>query len=121
MKSFPARVYEWLENSAMKQKNKEYRRRFSIHQTARLGYLPHIVFMGNIEIGAHSYFNSGYIKTGENSKVTIGKWCAIGYNVSIQSISNSIEYPSSPDNPWPAREGSICIGDHVWIGSNVSI
>lgn len=121
MQSFLAKIYDWLEQAANKQKDKEYRRRFRIHQTARLGYLPHIIFKGNIEIGPHSYFNSGRISSGQNSEVKIGEWCAIGYNVNIHAITHDPESATGPEDQRPAIEGSIIIGDHVWIGSNAFI
>ncbi len=121
MGSILAKIYNWLEQAAIKQKEKEYRRRFNIHKTVRLGYLPHIIFKGNIEIGPHSYFNSGKISTGNNSLVKIGEWCAIGHNVNIHAISHDPEHATDPENQRPAVEGSIIIEDHVWIGSNVFI
>jgi len=121
MKSIPAMIFRWLEREAIKQKEKDYRRRFSIHQTARLGYLPHIVFKGNIEMGPHSSFNSGKISTGKNSKVVIGGWTWIGHNVNIHAISHDPEHPTGPVSQRPAIEGSIIIEDHVWIGPNVFI
>lgn len=119
MKSIIAKIYNWLEQNANKQKEKDYRRRFAIHQTARLGYLPHIVFKGNIEIGPNSHFNSGKISTGNNSIVKIGEWCAIGHNVNIHAISHHPEHPTGKIKPF--MEGSIIIEDYVWIGSNVFI
>lgn len=116
-----SRIYNWLENASMKQKDKEYRNKFNIHKTARLGYLPHIVFQGNIEIGAYSYFNSGKIYSGRDSFVRIGKSCAIGYNVNIHAVSHDPDIPTGPENKRPFVEASINIGDHTWIGSNTFI
>ena len=110
-----------LEKASIKQKDKEYRKVFKIHKTARLGYLPHIVFQGNIEIGANSYFNSGKIYSGKNSLVRIGNSCAIGYNVVITAISHDAEIPTGPEDKRPFIEASVSIGDHSWIGSNVFI
>ncbi len=114
-------LYNILEKAANKRKDIEYRKLFKIHKTARLGYIPHIVIQGNVEIGENSYFNSGKIITGENAFIKIGKWCAIGYNVNIHAISHDPDLSTGPENDRPAVEGSIIIGDHTWIGSNVFI
>lgn len=84
-------------------------------------YLPHIVFKGNIKIGKESYFNSGKISTGKNSRFIIGEWCAIGHNVNIHAITHEPDQATGPEDERPAREGDIIIGNHVWIGSNVII
>jgi maltose O-acetyltransferase len=79
------------------------------------------VFSGNVEIGEHSYFNSGKIYSGINSSVKIGKWCAIGYNVNIHAITHDPDYATGYENERPLIEGSVTIGDNTWIGSNVFI
>jgi maltose O-acetyltransferase len=116
-----AALFEILEKAAIQKKEREYRNTFKIHKSARIGYLPHIIFQGNIEIGANSYFNSGKIYSGKNSFVKIGKSCAIGYNVNIHAISHDPDFPTGPENQRPFVEKSISIGDHTWIGSNVFI
>jgi acetyltransferase-like isoleucine patch superfamily enzyme len=118
---FLSKIFNWLEKAMIIEKDKEYREKFQIHKTARLGYLPQIVFKGNIEIGKDSYFNSGKIYSGNNSIVRIGENCAIGYNVVITAISHDSEYPTGPENERPFVEGSVSIGDLTWIGSNVFI
>jgi acetyltransferase-like isoleucine patch superfamily enzyme len=116
-----SKIYERLEKASIAKKDKLYRKKFKIHASARLGYLPHIIFKGNIEIGANSYFNSGKISTGKNSKVTIGEWCAIGHNVNIHAITHNPDRATGPVNNRPAVEESVIIQDHVWIGSNVIV
>jgi maltose O-acetyltransferase len=121
IKKILSSIYKILEKASIQQKESEYREAFNIHKTARLGYLPHIVFQGNIEIGANSYFNSGKIYSGKNSFVKIGKSCAIGYNVNIHAVTHDPDFPTGPENERPFIEASIIIGDHTWIGSNVFI
>ena len=118
---FASKFYQYLESSAIKEKDKLYRKKFNISKTARLGYLPQIVFQGNITLGEQSYFNSGKIYTGTNSKVIIGKWCAIGYNVNIHAITHHPDYSTGSESNRPIFEESVIIGDHNWIGSNVFI
>lgn len=121
MIKFLSVIYKILEKASIQQKDREYKKAFKIHKTARLGYLPQIVFQGNIEIGANSYFNSGKIYSGKNSFVRIGKWCAVGYNVNIHAISHNPDFSTGLENERPFIEASIDIGDHTWIGSNVFI
>ncbi len=90
-----------------------YRKKFNIHPTSRLGYLPHIVFKGNITIGANSYFNSRKIYSGNKSYVKIGEWCAIGYNVNIHAITHDTDYSTGPEDKRPLKEADIIIGDKV--------
>lgn len=113
--------YRYLEKSSNKIKEKEYRKKFKIHPSARLGYLPHIVFQGNIIIGENSYFNSGKIVSGKNTFVKIGKWCAIGYNVNIHAITHDPDFATGLEKDRPFIESSVEIGDNTWIGSNVFI
>ncbi len=116
-----ALVYEAMEKASIQKKDEEYRKMFDIHQKARLGYLPHIVFSGNITIGPNSYFNSGRIGSGPNSRIVIGDWCAIGHNVNIHAITHNPQDATGPEALRSAVEGDIIIGNHVWIGSNVFI
>lgn len=116
-----ARFYNYLETMSMKEKDLEYRKVFNIHPTARLGYLSHIVFKGDIIIRAHSYFNSGRIASGRGSKVVIGEWCAIGYNVNIHAITHDPDDATGPEESRGAKVGDIIIEDNVWIGSNTFI
>jgi maltose O-acetyltransferase len=113
--------YAFLERSSNLTKEKEYRRKFKIHPSARLGYLPQTIFQGDIIIGENSYFNSGKIYTGKNSFVKIGKWCAIGYNVNIHAITHDPDFATGLEKDRPYIEASIEIGDNNWIGSNVFI
>lgn len=118
IKRFLSFLYNYMEKCAIKDKEKEYRKKFNIHPTARLGYFPHIVFKGNITIEENAYFNSSKIYSGINSFVKIGKWCAIGYNVNIHAITHNADYSTGPEEERPAKEADIIIGDNVWIGSN---
>jgi len=116
-----AKFHRFLEDMAMKEKDDQYRSLFCIHPTARLGYLPHIVFKGNITIGENSYFNSGRIASGRGSKVVIGKWCAIGHNVNIHAITHDPYDATGPEEERRAKVGDVVIEDHVWIGSNAFV
>ena len=61
------------------------------------------------------------VGSGKNSKVVIGKWCAIGYNTFIFAITHDPLMPTGPEDQRPAVEGDIIIGDHVWVGANCYI
>lgn len=43
----------------------------------------------NMFIGDYTYLNQAQLSSGENSSITIGSGCAIGYNVSIKAITYS--------------------------------
>lgn len=121
IRKYASKFYDFLEKKAMEEKDILYRRKFKIHHTARLGYLPHIVISGDVTIGPHSYFNSGRIASGRGSKVIIGEWCAIRYNVNIHAISHDPEDATGPVGERNAIVGDVVIEDHVWIGSNTFI
>ena len=113
-----SKFYNLLLESANKQKEKEYRKKFNIHKLARLNYPENIWFKGDIIIGAHTYINSGRFTSGPATKITIGEWCAIGHNVSIIGWTHDINMSTGDENDRPSVQKDIIIGNHVWIGSN---
>lgn len=67
--------------------------------------------------------NSGYINAGAQlrcmEKITIGKACAIGRNTMIMDFdAHDIIYLDGTSN---CKTKPIAIGDHVWIGANVTV
>lgn len=79
---------------------------------------------GNIEIGEQTYISPGsVIASGITSKVTIGKYCAIGRYVSIVSRGHSLKFPTADETHESHEhvEQDTCIGDYVWIGDHVFI
>lgn len=125
MKNFIIKIWSLFYKSFLRayllDKENNYRKSFNIHPASWIGDIEHTVFQGNISLGANSYFNSGRIVTGPNSKVIIGEWCAIGYNVSILALTHDVNEPTGPTNKRPQPERDILIGSNVWIGSNVFI
>lgn len=90
-----------------------------LHTSVKL-YNPRITTIrGNVFVDELTYINSGRFLTGADSKITIGKRCAIGHNVTISSITHSLERPTGPDLLHIEQDTEI--GDDVWIGSNVFI
>lgn len=75
----------------------------------------------NFSIGEHSYFNSGHMATAADAKISIGKWCAIGHNVTILAITHDTGIPTGDAAMRPAKKGDVIIEDGVWIGSNAII
>jgi acetyltransferase-like isoleucine patch superfamily enzyme len=53
--------------------------------------------------------------------VKIGKWCAIGHNVTILAVTHDTGISTGPEQLRPSRKGDVIIDDGVWIGSNVII
>ena len=101
-------------------KEKYYKSIMEIHSTVRLGEV--ILDKKNIKIMEHTYIRSGEIAAGE-AKVTIGKNCAIGKNVSIRARTHDPLEPTLNDSTKIIKKiyKDIKIGDHVWIGNNVYI
>jgi len=56
IKRFLSTLYNYMKKCSIDEKDIIYRKKFNIHLTARLGYLSHIVFKGNITIGAKFLF-----------------------------------------------------------------
>lgn len=109
----------YIVKSAKKGNDLILRSKYNISKNATVGDLK--IIGKNFLLGDHSYFNSGYISTNENSKVQIGKWCAIGYNVSILAITHDTGIPTGIENQRPVKSGDVIIEDGVWIGNNVII
>ncbi|MBB5636598.1 maltose O-acetyltransferase [Pedobacter cryoconitis] len=81
-----------------------------------------IINIHNVSVGEGSYMNGGHLHAGKVSRIIIGKWCAIGYNVSIKSKTHNKEKPTGPlSEIGEELEKDIIIGDHAWIGDNVFI
>jgi len=113
-----AKVYTLLKNAFLRRRNKKYKEKYNLLHSVTIG---DVRIEGNVSIGANSYINSGFLQTGLNSRIVIGEWCAIGYNVSIISVTHNIDKPTGPVKDRPIDERDIIIGDNVWIGSNVFI
>ncbi len=116
-----AKFYDFLFFKSNKHKEKLYRKKFKINQSARLHYIENIWFSGNIEIGANTYINGGRFVSGPNTKIKIGEWCALGHNINIIGYTHDIEQSTGAIEKRPVHEKDIIIGNHVWIGTNVFI
>jgi len=79
------------------------------------------VIGNNFTIGEHSYFNSGHIATSPEAGISIGKWCAIGHNVTILAVTHDTGIPTGDPANRPSKKGNVIIEDGVWIGSNAII
>lgn len=119
--SILAFIFDLLDNASARNKLRRYRKNFNLAETCQIGRIQDVRFDGNVSIGQNSYFNSGRIQSGKNSRVTIGQWCAIGYDVNILAITHDVDQPTGPLTNRPLKEADILIGNHVWIGSNVYI
>jgi maltose O-acetyltransferase len=97
--------------------NTYYKKRQILHNTAWVG--NDVTIKGNVYVGKHSYINGGLLATGKKSKIRIGEYCAIGYNVNILAVTHDINYPTGLNKT--SFEKDIIIGNNVWIGTNVFI
>lgn len=88
-----------------------------------------------VQIGDFTYGNPLIMTWGENTKLTIGKFCSIGSNVQIYLGGNHHtdwlttypfnvllrdQYPGI-DGEVAATKGDITIGNDVWIANDVKI
>lgn len=103
-----------------------YRERKRILALKKLGFDVDLIsknvqmqHIENIKIGKGTYFNSGQIHAGPNSKIIIGNYCAIGYNVHIKSYTHSVRKPTGIEIEM--KDKDIFIGDNTWICDNVYI
>lgn len=121
LKRYIRTIIRELKKEELSAKERSYRAQFDISDSFSFGDIEHTYFSGNIHIGAHTYLNSGMVQSGRMSKVIIGEWCAIGYNVNILAKTHDVNKPTGPESERPIPEKDINIGDRVWLGSNVYI
>lgn len=87
---------------------------------------------GDIRLGRFDSFSGpGIILHAEDGNITIGNFCSVGQNVSIQQFNHNIRRPTSYALQYRLfgkefredcdSKGDIVIEDDVWIGSNVVI
>jgi maltose O-acetyltransferase len=118
--AFFDRIAIFLVSRATRRRVLDYKASHHIHSSVKLG---NVLMDRNVSIGEGTYVNSGQLFAGENSHVTIGRFCAIGYNVHIKARSHDPAKPTRRD--WEdihqRIEADVVIGDHVWIGDNVFI
>jgi len=95
------------------------RARFGLSGSVALGEVT--VTGAGLVIGANTYYNSGRIATLSEAPVRVGKWCAIGYNVTILAVTHALNFPTGPEDRRPLKKGAVTIGDGVWIGTNVVV
>lgn len=85
-------------------------------------FIGDVRFIGrNIRIGKNTYFNSGHMATDSEAGISIGRWCAIGHNVTILAVTHDTGIPTGDEKVRPVKKGNVIIEDGVWIGSNVII
>lgn len=97
-----------------------YKSILDIHPSVRLGDV--VMDKRNISMGEGTYIRSGEVASGQG-RVNIGKFCAIGANVSLRARSHDLSAPT-PSQKLKINKrvfADIEIGDHVWIGNNMVI
>lgn len=113
------KLYNLLAEYGRKAKVRALRSRFNFPASVAIGELK--ITGSHVQIGVHTYYNSGAISASAKAPVQIGKWCAIGYNVSIVACTHDSYFPTGPENLRPSKELPVSIGNGVWIGNNVVI
>lgn len=76
----------------------------------------HTDFGKNIEIGEDVFINSS-CHFQDQGGIRIGKGSLIGHNVVLATVNHALEPSLNRKNTYD----SIIIGEHVWIGSNVTV
>ncbi len=96
------------------------RRNPGIHPSVELG---DVRVDANVTIGEGTYMRSGELLTSAEATITIGRFCAIGRNVSMKSRTHDPEYATGDASGarHARRHAPIVVGDHVWIGDNVYV
>lgn len=102
-----------------------------LHQL--LGHFPHRVVGSHVTIGAFTYGAPDIKHWGEDSTLTIGKFCSIADQVTIliggeHRTDWATTYPFNsllPEYAWnrghPKTKGDVMIGNDVWIGTGATI
>jgi len=121
IKNISGWIFDLMSSHSAQRKLSRYYKTFNIHPSVKIFQIHETTFRGNIFVSENTYFNRCWLETGKNSKIIIGKWCAIGYNVFIMSITHDVHCATGPEDKRPAIEADINIGDYVWIGANVFI
>lgn len=73
-------------------------------------------FGKNITIGKNVFINSG-CKFQDQGGITIGDGTLIGHNVVLATVNHALEPHMKRKNHY----APVCIGNNVWIGSNVTV
>lgn len=73
-----------------------------------------------IEIGDNCFFNSD-CSLNSMGKITIGSDCLFGEGVKIYDHNHKFRNPNIPIKDQGFSVGTVSIGNHCWIGSNVVI
>jgi maltose O-acetyltransferase len=116
-------LFDALRDSAHRNYDERAKAKYDIHPTVYWGEDTLIYGDGEIKIGEHSYCGKGsfLLAHPKNTKLTIGKYCAISHNVNIRTEINKKEPHYEQDLARPPAGKDVTIGDYVWIGANVFI
>lgn len=99
-----------------------YRKQFQLkgNFTFRKGFTLVIDDKGIIEIGDNCFFNN-YCTLAARSSITIGEGSLFGENVKVYDHNHCFHNPLIPIKDQGYKSAPISIGNHCWIGSNVTI
>ena len=111
-----AKLHRILDRCNDKYMDQKYKQEMNIHPLVVTGKAT---INGNVSIKEGTYLSTGHVVTGHNSKIEIGEYCAIGFNVQIRAITHDTRNPTGAT--YARIEKNIKIGNYVWIGSNVYI
>lgn len=110
-----------LQDQANEYRQKEKIKKYNFDHSVSLSDTS---LVGNISIEKHTYANKGCtFSSGENSRVIIGKYCAIGRYVHITSKTHAFKLTTADEKHIIHEHIEIdtIVGDYVWIGDHVFI
>ena len=95
---------------------------------------PDSEIYGDVLIKAHTYANGPMFLSAEaefGTRIVIGRWCAIAYNLRIRTANHATCYPSMQEKlqqsfssyrvPHYRTRGDVIIGDGCWVCDNVTV
>lgn len=105
-------------------------RRCSIIEVGENVFLPADakISVPHLQVGDNSRINGPIVVRGQQD-CTIGKYCALGYHITILTTNHDLTKPNLQINMYRAfgfqsleiNKGPVSIGNNVWIGDNVTI
>lgn len=99
-----------------------YARRLQIGKstTFRKGFTLIIEDKGKVQIGSNCFFNN-YCSIASIDRIKIGNDCLLGENVKVYDHNHRYKNIQRPIKEQGYSSSPIIIGNHCWIGSNVTI
>ena len=106
------------------------KKRVTVSEIGENVFLPHSakIAVPRLVVGDNTRINGPIVIRGQD-ECFIGKYCALGYNITIITTNHDISKPNLQVNmhryfgfsSLEVSKGPVSIGHNVWIGDNVTI